>query len=190
MNDVKIRCPWAGASGSLMREYHDTEWGVPTHGNREIFELLCLEGAQAGLSWNTILNRRQGYRSAFAGFDIEYVADISTEQVETLRIDERIIRNRAKIKAFVDNAAATRRLENEGTGIDEFVWSFVDNVPQVNRWSTAANVPAETELSRELSKALRERGFRFVGPVICYAFMQSAGMVNDHLIDCFRHAEV
>lgn len=190
MTDTKTRCSWAGNAGSAMCEYHDSEWGVPSHGNRELFELLCLEGAQAGLSWNTILNRREGYRAAFEDFDIAKVAATSDVRAEELRADSRIIRNRAKIRAFIDNAAATLKLQQSGKGLDELLWSFVGGTPQVNTWSSMSEIPADTESSRAMSKSLKALGFRFVGPTICYAFMQSAGMVNDHVRECFRYSEL
>lgn len=190
MDDGKTRCSWAGATGGLMREYHDTEWGVPTHGNRQLFELLCLEGAQAGLSWNTILNRREGYREAFEEFDIERMAAINDAHVNKLLADARIIRNRAKVRAFVDNAVAALRLRDGGTSLNELLWSFTGGRTLVNGWTEASDVPAQTDESVAMSKALKKLGFRFVGPTICYAFMQSAGMVNDHLASCFRYTEV
>ena len=173
-----------------MRDYHDTEGGVPVHDNQELFELLCLEGAQAGLSWSTILNRREGYRLAFDGFDVEKVAGYDDARAEKLRNDERIIRNRAKIRAFINNARAVLQLAEEGLSLDEYLWSFVDGKPIVNGWQSMSEIPPETELSTEMSKALKKRGFGFVGPTICYAFMQSAGMVNDHITSCFRHDQV
>lgn len=190
MDKEKQRCEWGAKPGSLMREYHDTEWGVPTHGDRTLFELLCLEGAQAGLSWNTILNRREGYRATFVGFDIAKVAAFDDAQAEVLRGDERIIRNRAKIRAFIDNAATTLAIADEGSTLDDYLWSLAGGETLVNRWQSMSDIPSETEVSLAMSKAMKARGFRFVGPTICYAFMQSAGMVNDHLVDCFRYSEV
>jgi DNA-3-methyladenine glycosylase I len=189
MADGKRRCDWAGEPGGLMCEYHDTEWGVPTHGDRELFELLCLEGAQAGLSWSTILNKREGYRDAFAGFDIATVAAFDAARAEQLRGDARIVRNRAKIGAFIDNAAATIGITAAGNTFDDFLWSLAGGKPVTNRWKSMSDVPAETPASKAMSEALKSRGFRFVGPTICYAFMQSAGMVNDHVVSCFRHSE-
>ncbi len=188
--DDLVRCNWAGETPGPMRDYHDTEWGVPVHDERELFELLCLEGAQAGLSWSTILNRRDGYRDAFEGFDIARVAAFDADRAEALRQDERIIRNRAKIKAFIANANAVLQLQAEGQTLDDYLWSFVGGAPKVNSWNSMSEVPPETEESKAMSKALKKRGFGFVGPTICYAFMQSAGMVNDHTLDCFRYAEV
>lgn len=188
--DGKVRCGWPGDSAGLMRDYHDTEWGVPVHDERELFELLCLEGAQAGLSWSTILNRREGYKVAFEGFDITRVAAFDEARAEELRGDARIIRNRAKIKAFIGNARAVLQLREEGLTLDGYLWSFVDGETKVNRRQSMAEVQAETEESKAMSKALKKRGFGFVGPTICYAFMQSAGMVNDHVESCFRYSEV
>lgn len=189
-DDGKQRCDWAGESAGPMRDYHDTEWGVPIHGEQKLFELLCLEGAQAGLSWNTILNRRDGYRIAFENFDITRVAAYDAARAEVLRGDERIIRNRAKIKAFIGNAAAVLKLRDEGTDFDEYLWSFVGGAPIVNKWQAMSDIPAATDESTAMSKALKNRGFGFVGPTICQAFMQSAGMVNDHVESCFRYTEV
>lgn len=189
-SDGKTRCDWGGDSAGPMRDYHDTEWGVPIHREQKLFELLCLEGAQAGLSWNTILNRRDGYRIAFENFDIDKIAEYDAAKAEALRGDERIIRNRAKIKAFIGNANAVLSLRDEGLSLDEYLWSFVDGKPIVNSWQSMSQVPPETEESNAMSKALKKRGFGFVGPTICYAFMQSAGMVNDHMASCFRYGEV
>lgn len=179
------RCPWAGAD-PLSTTYHDTEWGVPLRDPHRLFELLCLEGAQAGLAWITILRKRDGYRSAFEGFDFERMAAYTDEDRSRLLADARIVRNRAKVNAFIGNAAAWLRLDDP-VGL---IWSAVDGKQIHNRWRTRDEVPAESERSRALSRDLRQRGFRFVGPTICYALMQSAGLVNDHLLDCFRHAEV
>ncbi len=188
--DGIVRCGWAGDEPGAMRDYHDSEWGVPVHGEQELFELLCLEGAQAGLSWNTILNRREGYRLAFDGFDIARVASYDAAKAEELRGDERIIRNRAKIKAFIGNAQAVLQMRDEDLSLDNHLWSFVDGEPRVNGWKEMSEIPAETAESQAMSKALKKRGFGFVGPTICYAFMQSAGMVNDHIVSCFRYGEV
>ena len=172
-----------------MLEYHDREWGVPTHDERELFELLCLEGAQAGLSWSTILNRREGYRAAYDGFDPEAIASYDDARQAELLADVRIIRNRSKIAAFRTNAGATLALRPSG-GLDALLWSFVDGRPVVNSWTVPGTIPAETALSATISHELRARGFRFVGPTIVYALMQSAGMVNDHLVACFRYDEL
>ena len=178
------RCPWAGTD-PLYTSYHDAEWGVAMRDPRRLFELLCLEGAQAGLAWITILRKREAYRSAFDGFDVERVAAYGDADRARLLADAGIVRNRAKIDAFIGNAAAWLGLEDPV----ELIWSFVDGRPVVNRWRTMDEVPSETAVSIALSRAMRDRGFRFVGPTISYAFMQSAGLVNDHLLDCFRHPE-
>jgi DNA-3-methyladenine glycosylase I len=184
-----VRCPWSGKD-PLYVGYHDKEWGVPLHGERALFEFLILEGAQAGLSWNTILRKRPAYRTAFANFDPAKVAAFGARDVRRLLADAGIVRNRLKIEAAIANAGAVLELRAEPGGLDRLLWSFSDGAPVVNRWRRMADVPAETEASRAMSKELRRRGFRFVGPTICYAFMQAVGMVNDHLVDCFRHAEV
>jgi DNA-3-methyladenine glycosylase I len=177
------RCPWAG-SDPAMRAYHDHEWGVPLHDERALFELLTLEGAQAGLSWSTILKRRDGYRAAFANFEIERVAELGDADFERLLSDPGIIRNRRKIQATIANARLVVDLQRAGSSLDALVWSFVDGQPIDHRLSSMAQLPATTAESTAMSKALRKRGFSFVGPTICYAFMQSAGLVNDHLLGC------
>jgi DNA-3-methyladenine glycosylase I len=173
-----------------MLDYHDSEWGVPLHDDRSLFELLILEGAQAGLSWTTILNRRDGYRRAFAGFDIPTVADFGPDDEARLLADPGIVRNRAKIRSTIGNAQAALRVAAEQGSLDRYLWSFVDGRPIQNTWQTLGELPAETDESRAMSRDLRKRGFSFVGPTICYAFMQSVGLVNDHQIGCFRYAEV
>jgi len=183
-----IRCGWA--TTPLLAQYHDTEWGVPVHDDRTLFEFLVLECAQAGLSWSTILRRREGYRRAFAGFDPAAVARFGPDQVEALLADPAIIRNRRKIEAAVNNARAFLRVQDEFGSFDRYIWQFIGGEPRVNRWRTAGEVPAATPESEAMSRDLRGRGFQFVGPTICYAFMQATGMVNDHLVDCFRHAEL
>ena len=180
------RCAWAG-SDPLMVAYHDDEWGEPLHDERRLFEMLCLEGAQAGLSWSTILRRREGYRAAYEGFDAAAMAAWDDARQEALLLDARIIRNRAKVRAFRDNARATLALRDSHGGLDGYLWGFVGGSPIVNRIEGIGQLPAETGLSRSLSHDLARRGFKFVGPVIVYAYMQSTGMVNDHQIDCFRH---
>ena len=179
------RCPWAG-SDPLYVAYHDTEWGVPIRDPHRLFELLCLEGAQAGLAWITVLRKREGFRAAFDGFDARRMATYSDADRERLMADAGIVRNRAKISAFIGNAQAWLALDDPAG----LLWSFVDGAPIRNEWREMEQVPAATESSHAMSAALRKLGFRFVGPTICYAFMQSAGLVNDHLVDCFRHAEV
>ena len=183
------RCPWAGED-PLMRAYHDREWGVPLHDDCALFELLILEGAQAGLSWRTVLHRRLGYREVFDGFDLERIAAYTPADIEARRADPRIIRNRAKIQATVGNARATLRVIDELGSLDALVWSFVDGHPLRNAFQSMDDLPAETEVSRAMSRELKRRGFKFVGPTICYAFMQAAGLVNDHLVTCFRYLEV
>ncbi len=172
-----------------MLAYHDQEWGVPSHDDRHLFELLTLEGAQAGLSWNTILNKRAGYRRAFAGFDPAAVARFGPKEVERLVTDPGVVRNRLKIESAVSNAARVLAVQEQHGSFDAYAWSFVDGEPIVGRGRTLAELPAETELSRALSKDLKRRGFRFVGPTVCYAFMQAVGLVNDHSVDCFRFGE-
>jgi DNA-3-methyladenine glycosylase I len=182
-----MRCAWVPENDPQYVAYHDEEWGVPLHGDQELFELLTLEGAQAGLSWSTILRTREGYRRAFAGFDPEAVARFGKKDVERLLADTGIVRNRLKVESTVANAKAVLELDG---GLDNLLWSFVGGEPRVNAWRTLAEIPAETDESRAMSKELKRRGFRFVGPTVCYAFMQAAGLVNDHTVDCFRYAEV
>jgi DNA-3-methyladenine glycosylase I len=170
--------------------YHDEEWGVPVHHDRRLFEMLTLEGAQAGLSWSTILNKREGYRSAFAGFDPAKIARFTPAKVERLLQDPGIVRNRAKVLATVANAKATLRVQREEASLDAYLWSFVGGRPIVNRWGRLGDIPAETAESEAMSKALKARGFGFVGPTVCYAFMQACGLVNDHETGCFRYREL
>ena len=184
-----IRCGW-GEGDPLNLAYHDAEWGVPITDERALFELLCLEGAQAGLAWVTILRKRDGYRRAFEGFDPARLATWSEPEVERLLGDEGIVRNRAKVRSVLANARALLALTDDIGSFATHCWSFVDGRPIQNRWTAMGQVPAETDASRALSRDLRKRGFSFVGPTIVYAFMQSAGLVNDHLVDCFRYAEV
>jgi DNA-3-methyladenine glycosylase I len=179
------RCPW-GTSDPLYLDYHDREWGVPMHDPRALFELLCLEGAQAGLAWITILRKRDGYRAAFDGFDPQRMAAYTDADRARLLADAGIVRNRAKIEAFIGNARAYLETDDFAA----LAWSFVGGRPIQNRWHEMDQVPPETDASRAMSRELRRRGFRFIGPTICYAFMQSAGLVNDHLVTCFRHAEL
>lgn len=186
MNSAELpRCPW-GASDPLMRAYHDTEWGVPLRDPHRLFELLCLEGAQAGLAWITVLRKRDAYREAFAAFDPERVAEFDDTDRARLMADAGIVRNRAKIEAFIGNARAWLQV----TDPTSFIWSFVGGTPIQNRWASLDEVPVATDESHALSKALRSAGFRFVGPTIAYAFMQSAGLVNDHVLGCYRHGEL
>ncbi len=180
------RCGWVSEDVPEYVVYHDDEWGVPSHDERHLFELLVLEGAQAGLSWLTILRKREGYRKAFAGFDVKKVAGYTDADVERLLADAGIVRNRAKIEAAIANARAALELDS----LDEFLWGFVDGLPRQNRFRSLADLPAESDQSKAMSKELKRRGFRFVGPTICYAFMQAAGLVNDHVTSCFRYDEV
>jgi DNA-3-methyladenine glycosylase I len=184
------RCDWAPTSDALYLAYHDEEWGVPSHDDRHLFEMLVLEGAQAGLSWSTILNKREGYRKAFAGFDAGKVARFTSARVERLLLDPGIVRNRGKVESTVSNARAVLAVTEELGSLDAYVWSFVDGRPIVGRWKRTGQIPAETEESRAMSKDLKRRGFRFVGPTICYAFMQACGLVNDHMVTCFRYGEL
>jgi DNA-3-methyladenine glycosylase I len=187
--DDRTRCAWAG-SDPLYRAYHDREWGVPLRDDRALFELLNLEGAQAGLAWITILRKRDGYRRAFDGWDPARVAAYGDADIARLVADPGIVRNRSKVRAAVENARAYLRLVDGGSSLSAHVWSFVDDRPIRNAWREPGEVPAATETSHALSRDLRSRGFAFVGPTIAYAFMQSAGLVNDHLVRCFRHGEV
>ena len=171
-----------------MVAYHDEEWGVPSHDDVHLFEMLTLEGAQAGLSWSTILNKREGYRRAFAGFDPAVVARFGKKDVERLLADPGIVRNRLKVESTVNNAARVLEVQESEGSFAAFLWSFVDGTPIVNRWRRMSQIPAETELSKAISKDLKRRGFRFVGPTGIYAFMQTVGMVDDHTVDCFRRA--
>jgi DNA-3-methyladenine glycosylase I len=174
----------------LSIRYHDEEWGVPSRDDRTLFEFLVLEGAQAGLSWETILGKREGYRQAFAGFDPGKVARFGARDVRRLLADPGIVRNRLKVESAVANARAVLAVREEHGSFADWLWELVGDAPRTNRWRSPANVPAETPESRALSKALKGAGFRFVGPTTCYAFMQAVGMVNDHLVGCYRHAEV
>ena len=183
------RCPWA-LGDSLMEAYHDREWGVPLHDERGLFEFIVLEGAQAGLSWSTILRKRDAYREAFAGFDPEKIARFTPRKIESLLKNDGIVRNRLKIAGAVTNARAYLVLRESGTTLDAFTWSFVNGTPRVNRWNARGQVPATTPESDALSKALKKARFTFVGSTIVYAHMQATGMVNDHLVSCFRHKEV
>jgi DNA-3-methyladenine glycosylase I len=185
---VPTRCAWANG-GPLEIEYHDTEWGVPSRDDRHLFEMLILEGAQAGLSWSTILKKRESYRKAFAGFDPIKVARFDARRRAALMRDPGIVRNRQKIEAAVANARQVLAVQDEHGSLAAYLWQFVDGRPVVNAWTAMGQVPAETAASRAMSKALVKRGFRFVGPTICYAFMQATGMVNDHITTCFRYSK-
>ena len=183
------RCPWC-AGDAILQRYHDEEWGVPIWEERVLFEMLCLEGAQAGLSWRMVLNKREGYRLAFANFDAAIMAGYDPAKQMELSSDTRIIRNRRKIQAFVVNARSLLALKARGVDFVSFLWGFVGGYPRQNRWLDAVSIPAQTGESRAMSAALSAAGFHFVGPTICYAFMQASGMVNDHLQDCFRYREL
>ena len=187
-----IRCPWCENSslGKLYTDYHDIEWGVPVHDDRVLFEFLILEGAQAGLSWSTILNKRKNYRKAFAGFDPLKVARFSDKKLAALLLDTGIVRNRLKIQSAVVNAKAFLAVQEEFGSFDAYIWAFVGGKPKQNHWSTMTDVPAKTLESDAMSADLKKRGFKFIGSTICYAFMQATGMMNDHLLDCFRRKEV
>ena len=187
--DGAATLPWC-CGDVLMERYHDEEWGLPLRDECRLFELLCLEGAQAGLSWRTILHKREGYRRAFAGFVPARVAAFDEGKQGELRQDGRIVRNRAKIRAFVGNARALLALRTAGVDFVTLLWQFVEGAPRQNHWSMSAEIPTQTVESRAMSAALRSAGFRFVGPTICYAFMQASGMVNDHLTSCYRYAEI
>jgi DNA-3-methyladenine glycosylase I len=184
------RCEWAEGGNPLMLAYHDEEWGTPSREERHLFEMLTLEGAQAGLSWQTILNKRQGYQRAFAEFDPAKVARFGREKIERLMRDPGIVRNRAKIDATIGNARALLAIRAEVGPVSEYLWSFVDGAPAQNAWRRLSDIPAETAESKAMSKDLKKRGFVFVGPTICYAFMQAVGMVNDHVASCFRWREL
>jgi DNA-3-methyladenine glycosylase I len=183
------RCEWANV-GELERSYHDEEWGVPLHDDRKLFEFLVLEGAQAGLSWSTILRKREGYRRLFDNFDAFKIAQYSEDDVSRLLTNTEIIRNRLKIKAAITNARAFLRVREEFGDFDRYIWQFVGRKPVQNSWERLPDIPCATQESEAMSADLRKRGFAFVGPTICYAFMQAVGMVNDHVVDCFRYQEL
>jgi len=189
MADGRTRCTWVSAAAPLDRAYHDEEWGVPVHDDVRLFEMLTLEGAQAGLSWSTILKKRDGYRAAFAGFDPRHVARFDDADVARCLADPGIVRNRLKVASTVSNARALLALQEESS-FTAYLWDFVDGAPLTRPRRSSADIPSETEVSRRMSRDLKRRGFRFVGPTICYALMQAAGLVNDHEVGCFRHTEV
>jgi DNA-3-methyladenine glycosylase I len=184
------RCEWAPLGDPDYLAYHDEEWGVPSHDERHLFEMLTLEGAQAGLSWATILRKRAGYGKAFAGFDPERVARFGTRDVERRLADPGIVRNRLKVESTIANARAILGLREAGESLDDLLWGFVDGRPRRNEWRALGELPAETGESRTMSRELKRRGFRFVGPTVCYSLMQAVGMVNDHVTSCFRYGEV
>jgi DNA-3-methyladenine glycosylase I len=188
--DGRSRCDWSISNNPLYLAYHDEEWGVPSHDDRDLYELLVLEGAQAGLSWSTILSKREGYRRALAGFDPEAVAQFGPADVERLLEDPGIVRNRLKVESAISNAERVLEVQQSEGSLAAYLWSFVGGKPIVGNFSKVGEIPAETDESRAMSKDLKRRGFRFVGPTVCYAFMQSTGMVNDHVKSCFRFEEL
>jgi len=188
MPDEKPRCGWA--KNDLAIAYHDAEWGVPLHDDRKLFEFLILEGAQAGLSWDTILRKRENYLAAFDDFDAEKIARYDVSKLNEILLNEGIIRNRLKIASAVSNAKSYLNIKDEFGSFDSYIWQFIDGKPIVNHWKTQAEVPAKTSISDAMSKDLKRRGFSFVGSTICYAFMQACGLVNDHLVSCFRYNEI
>jgi len=186
---TRTRCAWAG-SDQLYLRYHDTEWGIPVHDDRHLFEMLVLEGAQAGLAWITILRKREGYREAFDYFDPAAMARYGHRRVARLLKNRNILRNRLKVESALTNARTFLQVQDEQGSFDAYIWGFVDGHPKQNRWKCLSEIPAKTAESTAMSKDLKRRGFKFVGPTICYAFMQATGMANDHLVDCFRHKEL
>jgi len=183
------RCSWANYNDA-MKEYHDKEWGTPVHDDQLLFEFLVLEGAQAGLSWNTILQKRENFRKAFDKFDYNKIVKYNKQKVEDLLNNKGIIRNRLKIEAVIANASAYIEVQKEFDTFDKYIWQFVNNKPRINKFKTLEELPTKTEQSEQMSKDLKKRGFKFIGPTICYAFMQAVGMVNDHVPDCFRYEEI
>ncbi|WP_254060483.1 DNA-3-methyladenine glycosylase I [Halodesulfovibrio sp. MK-HDV] len=183
------RCEWAN-SNSLDTQYHDEEWGVPVHDDRLLFEMLILEGAQAGLSWTTILKKREGYRKAFDNFDAKVVSKYTEKKVEQLLTNPEIIRHKLKINAAIVNAKCFLEIQKEHGSFDRYIWSFVDGKTITNKWDSMSDFPVSTPESEAMSKSLKKKGFKFVGPTICYAYMQAVGMVNDHTVSCFRYSEV
>jgi DNA-3-methyladenine glycosylase I len=183
------RCNWS-TSSELMIKYHDEEWGIPVHDDRKLFEFMLLDGAQAGLSWETVLKKRENYRRAFDNFDPEIIAEYDSKKVEELLLDAGIIRNRQKIESAIQNATAFLEIQKEFGTFDAYIWQFVGEKPKVNSWQTIKEIPASTPESDAMSRDLKKRRFSFVGTTICYAFMQAAGLVNDHTFDCFRYGEI
>jgi DNA-3-methyladenine glycosylase I len=186
---MKCRCEWSGTD-PLYIAYHDDEWGVPTNDDRHLFEMLLLEGAQAGLSWLTILKKRENYRKAFHSFDPEIVAAYSERDIKRLLADSGIVRNRLKIESAIKNARGVLKIKEEYGTLAAFIWKYVDGAPRQNNWKSISEIPARTDQSDAMSKDLKRRGFNFVGSTICYAFMQAVGLVNDHVVGCFRYPEV
>jgi DNA-3-methyladenine glycosylase I len=189
MVNSPVRCQWPG-SDPLYIEYHDTEWGVALHDDRKLFEFLVLDGFQAGLSWITILKKRPAFQKAFEHFVPEKLAGYGQARIDELMLEKGIVRNRAKITAAVINARQLLKVQAQFGSFDRYIWQFVDGRPRVNAWTSESQIPAETPISQAMSRDLRQRGFKFVGPTICYAFMQAAGLVNDHILGCFRHHEL
>jgi DNA-3-methyladenine glycosylase I len=190
MENQQKRCSWVNVDNALLLEYHDREWGVPNHDDRKHFEFLILEAAQAGLNWSIVLNKREGYRSAFSQFDPEKVARYTKARINKLVVDPGIIRNRLKIESAVKNARALLAVQKEFGSFDKYCWRFVDGKPRQNRWKSLRQIPATTPESDKFSRDLKQRGFKFVGPTVIYAHMQAVGMVNDHLVDCFRYRTI
>lgn len=186
MNKIKIRCPWT-MDDSLLIDYHDTEWGIPVHNDRKFFEMLILEGMQAGLSWITILRKRENFRKAFDNFDPEKIENYNEQKIKTLLDDAGIIRNRLKINAVVQNAKCFLKVQKELGSFDAYIWQFANGKPIINGWNSIKEIPPKTKESDIISKDLKKRGFKFVGSTICYAFMQATGLVSDHVKDCFRY---
>ena len=186
---MKKRCEWAGTE-PLMRDYHDKEWGTPVHDDRLLFEFLILEGAQAGLNWSTILRKRENYREAFDNFEANKIVKYNEKKLEQLLNNEGIIRNRLKINAVISNAQAFLKVQKDFGSFDKYIWKFVNHKQINNKFKDLSELPSQTGQSEQMSKSLKKRGFKFVGPTICYAFMQAVGMVNDHVIDCFRYNEI
>lgn len=182
------RCNWANQS-ELEKKYHDTEWGVPVHDDQKLFEFICLEGAQAGLSWFTILQKREGYRAAFDNFDFKKIAHYNQEKIDLLIKNPNIVRNKLKIKSVVTNAKVTLKVIEEFGSLNEYIWSFVKRKTIINQWKNASEIPTSTKISDQMSKDMKKRGYKFIGTTICYALMQAIGMVNDHTTNCFRHVE-
>jgi DNA-3-methyladenine glycosylase I len=184
------RCAWVPPNDPLYAKYHDIEWGVPIHDDQKLFEMLCLEGAQAGLSWENILKKRQGYRDAFENFDPEKIVGFDVNKINHLMQNPNIVRNRLKIQSVIVNAHCFLEVRKSFGSFNRYIWQFVDGRPIINQWDSHTKVPAKTAESEKMSKVLKKQGFKFVGATICYAFMQAVGMVNDHLVDCFRYSEI
>jgi DNA-3-methyladenine glycosylase I len=186
---MKSTCPWP-KENKIMIKYHDTEWGVPLHDDKKLFEFIVLDTFQAGLSWQIVLNKRENFRKAFAGFDVNKIAKFNDNKFRQLITDEGIIRNKLKISGTIENAKAFIKVQKEYGSFDKYIWQFVGNKPKVNKWKDISQIPSSSKESDEMSKDLKKRGFKFVGTTICYAFMQAAGLVNDHTISCYRYKEL